>query len=189
MKYGSIWARIGGGLIDLLIVIIITGVVVFCWGLIVGLGGKEAHLSQALQKEIWSARGFIVGIIVDALYTIGMQASANQATYGQKASDLVIVKSDGSKPSASVIVARYLLSLISSVLIKIGYVVAIFTKRKQTLHDLISDTVVIEKNDFTNQIKTKKNEKDLQEESEVENSWLKLTAILVAIILFMMMVM
>ena len=188
MKYGSIWARIGGGLIDILIVIIITGIVVFCWGLLVGLQGKEAHLSQALQTEIWSARGFVVGLIVDALYTIGMQASASQATYGQKASDLVIVKSDGSKPSTGVIIARYLLSLISSILIKIGYIVAIFTKRKQTLHDLISDTVVIEKNEYVNQIKKQKSEKDLQEESEVENGWLKLTVIVILIILLLMMV-
>ena len=145
MKYGTVWARIGGGLIDLIIVLVISAIILFCWGFLIGLGGKEAFLSEEMQTQLWKGRGLLVGLLVDAIYTISMQASSQQATYGQKASDLIIVKSDGSKVGIGALVARYLISLISSIFIKLGYLVAVFTKRTQTLHDLIIDTVVIEK--------------------------------------------
>lgn len=46
------------------------------------------------------------------------------------------------------ILIRYLMSIPSSLILKMGYVIAIFTKRKQTLHDLIANTVVLEKNEI-----------------------------------------
>jgi len=53
MKYGTILARIGGGLIDLIIVLLISAIILFCWGLLIGLGGKEAYLSEEMQVELW----------------------------------------------------------------------------------------------------------------------------------------
>jgi uncharacterized RDD family membrane protein YckC len=146
MKLATLWARIGGGFIDLLIVLVISTIILFGWGFSIGLSGKEVNLSADLQDELWKGRGLLVGFLVDLIYTVTLQASSQQATLGQKASDLIIVKSDGTKASIGTLTARYFLSLISSIFIKLGYLVALFTKRKQTLHDLIADTVVIEKN-------------------------------------------
>ena len=146
MKYGNIWARIGGGLIDLLIVLVIATVILFCWGFLIGLNGTDAKYSKELQEEIWEGRALLVGLFVDAVYTISMQASSNKATVGQGAFDLVIVKSSGENASLRRLAFRYLISIPSSLVLKLGYVIAIFTNRKQTLHDLIANTVVIQKN-------------------------------------------
>jgi uncharacterized RDD family membrane protein YckC len=185
MKYGTIWARIGGGLIDLIIVLVISAIILFCWGLLIGLGGKEAYLSEEMQTQLWKGRGLLVGLLVDAIYTISMQASSQQATFGQKASDLIIVKSDGTKASVGVLMTRYFISLISSILLKLGYLVAVFTKRTQTLHDLITDTVVIDKS--TSNYLSEINDINLNEEKEnnQKNSLIIFVVIMIGLFLIL----
>jgi uncharacterized RDD family membrane protein YckC len=148
MKYGSIWARIGGGLIDLLIVLIISAVLLFCWGVLIGIKNTDLNLSVEEQAIMWKARGLLVGLLVDAIYTVVLQTSNKQATLGQSAFDLIVVKNNGEKANFGQVLSRYLISIPSSLIFKLGYVIAIFTKRKQTLHDLIANTVVIEKNEI-----------------------------------------
>lgn len=110
MKLATLWARIGGGLIDLLIVLIISAVILFCWGFLIGLSGKEAYLTEEMQTELWKGRGFLVGLIVDMFYTVGLQASKKQATYGQKAFDLKIIKSNGDAVGVASLIFRYVIS-------------------------------------------------------------------------------
>jgi len=150
MKYGTIWARVGGGIIDFLIVAIISAVVLFGWGFLIGINGSERNLSPAASDALWQGRGFLVGLLLDMVYTITTQASEKQATYGQSAVGLKLVNNDGTKASTAKIIARYFLSLISTIVLKIGYLIAIFTRKNQTLHDLISETVVIEQEDGLN---------------------------------------
>ena len=150
MKYGTIWARVGGGIIDFLIVAVISAAALFGWGFLIGLNGSERNLSPAASDALWQGRGFLVGLLVDMVYTITTQASEKQATYGQSAVGLKLVNNDGTKASTAKIIARYFLSLISTIVLKIGYLIAIFTRKNQTLHDLISETVVIEQQDGLN---------------------------------------
>ena len=148
MKYGSIWARIGGGLIDLLIVLIISSVILFFWGFFIGIKNTDLNLSAEEQAIMWKARGLLVGLLVDLIYTVVLQTSNKQATLGQSAFDLIITKNNGEQANFGQILIRYLISIPSSLILKMGYVIAIFTKRKQTLHDLIANTVVLEKNEI-----------------------------------------
>lgn len=145
MKYGSIWARIGGGLIDLLIVLIISAALLFCWGFFIGIKNTDLNLSVDEQAIMWKARGLIVGLLVDAIYTVALQTSTRQATLGQSAFDLIVTKKNGERASLAQVIVRYLISIPSSIILKIGYLIALITKHKQTLHDLVANTVVLEK--------------------------------------------
>lgn len=97
MKYGSIWARIGGGLIDFLIVLIISSVILFFWGFFIGIKNTDLNLSAEEQAIMWKARGLLVGLLVDLIYTVVLQTSNKQATLGQSAFDLIITKNNGKK--------------------------------------------------------------------------------------------
>jgi len=145
MKLATLWARIGGGLVDLLIVLLISAVILFCWGFLIGLGGKEAYLSEEMQTQLWKTRGLLVGLLVDAIYTVTLQTSTRQATLGQSAFDLIVTKKNGEKASVMQLIVRYLVSIPSSLILKIGYLIALITKHKQTLHDLVANTIVLEK--------------------------------------------
>jgi len=54
-----------------------------------------------------------------------------------------VLRSDGSSLSFGRAFGRTFVSIISALLFYIGYLIAIFSTKKQTLHDLIADTVVV----------------------------------------------
>jgi len=136
--------RTGGALIDLLVVLIITAIVLFIWGVVVGINGSESRYSKEISEAIWEGRGIFVCLLVDLIYTVAMQSSNARATLGQKAVGVCIVKTNMLKASIGTLVLRHFISIFSSVLLKVGFLIAVFTKNKQTLHDLIAGTIVIE---------------------------------------------
>ena len=56
---------------------------------------------------------------------------------------LKIFRPDGSKLTAGRIVGRYFATLVSTMTLLIGYIMAAFDDEKRSLHDRIADTRVI----------------------------------------------
>lgn len=145
MKLATLWARIGGGLIDLLIVLLISAVILFLWGILIGLNGSEIYISAESQEMQWKARGFLVGLFVDMIYTVSLQISQRQATYGMQLLKIKIIKKDGGKVFLLRGLGRYVVSIFSSLLLKVGYLIALSPSR-QTLHDMVAGTIVVKNN-------------------------------------------
>lgn len=143
-KIARLIPRIGGGLIDLLIVLIISSVILFFWGFFIGIKNTDLNLSAEEQAIMWKARGLLVGLVADLIYTVSMQLSSKRATLGQQAVGVCIVKVNYEKATFGDLLLRYFISIISSILLKIGFLIAVFTKDKRTLHDLIAGTMVVE---------------------------------------------
>lgn len=144
IKIARLMPRIGGALIDLLVVLIITSIVLFIWGVVVGLNGGESRYSKEYSETLWEGRGVLVWLLADLIYTVTMQSSSARATLGQKAVGVCIVKTNMLNASVGTLVLRHFISIFSSLLLKIGFLIALFTKNKQTLHDLVAGTIVIE---------------------------------------------
>ncbi len=142
-KLASLWSRIGGAFIDLIAVLFFTGIVLIVWGFFIGLNGSELYLTKSETEVMWKARGFLTGVIVDGVYNVVMIGGEKQSTFGQRAVGIKIIKANGELVSYGTAIGRWIVSLFSSVLLKIGYLIAIFTKDKKTLHDLIARTIVI----------------------------------------------
>ena len=156
-KIARLIPRIGGALIDLLIVLIVSAIIIFVWGFAVGVNGSEKHYAKEISEELWKARGLLVGLVVDLIYTVSMQLSSKRATLGQQAVGVCIAKVNYEKATLGALLIRYIISLFSSILLKLGYLIAIFTVRKQTLHDLIAGTIVVEQD-----IQEKSKKEDIQ---------------------------
>lgn len=77
-----------------------------------------------------------------ALYYIIMNGARGQ-TLGKMALGIRIVKSDGSPIGYGTSVGRYFAQFLSSLILGIGYLMPLWTERKQSLHDIICDTIVI----------------------------------------------
>jgi len=145
INIARVMPRIGAAFIDILLVAIITTVIMFFWGVVIGLNGSESNYSQEYIEELWKGRGFLVGLLVDFAYTTFLMQSQMQATLGMRALSLNIIKENGDTVKFGAAVLRYLISIISSILLKLGYLFAIFSSKNQTLHDLIAGTIVIDK--------------------------------------------
>ena len=162
MKIATLWARIGGALIDLIIVLLISSIILFVWGFLIGMDDSELNLSKHQSELLWIARGTLVGLFVDCVYSVFMMTGSEQATYGQKAVGIKIVNDNGTKISFGTAIGRWVGSVFSSLLLKIGFLIAIFIKNKKTLHDLMAGTIVVE-SEHSNQ----KNEKNIETENRL----------------------
>ena len=147
--YAGFWKRVAANIIDSFVVgivggiigAIIGGVIGAIFGLNGGLGGGGLLAIQLVTN--------LVSIAITAGYYAWFHASANQATLGKLAIGIKVVRSDGEAISFARGVGRYFAFLLSSLILGIGLLMAAFTERKQGLHDMICDTLVVDKWAFT----------------------------------------
>jgi uncharacterized RDD family membrane protein YckC len=121
--YASFGQRLGASLIDLLInlVLSVTFVLLF--------------FSDSANYQLW---GFIIGIA----YKAGMESSSLQGTLGKMAVGIKVVDLQGERISFPRALGRYFASFLSSLILGVGYLLPLFTEKKQTLHDMIAGTLV-----------------------------------------------
>ena len=79
-----------------------------------------------------------VFFLLFCVYSAVMESSERQATFGKRMVGIVVMEIDGGRPSFG----RSLLRAAAQFIV-IGYLVAVFTKRRQALHDLLASTVVV----------------------------------------------
>jgi uncharacterized RDD family membrane protein YckC len=82
-------------------------------------------------------------------YYAGFHASAGGATLGKMAVGIKVVRGNGERLTLGRGIGRYFGFLLSSLTLMIGFIMAAFTERKQALHDMICDTVVVDKWAYT----------------------------------------
>lgn len=83
------------------------------------------------------------GFLVVFLYAPVLEASEVRATLGKHLMGIQVADIQGRRISFRAALIRNILKLVSSVLFMAGHVVALFTARRQTLHDLLAETVVV----------------------------------------------
>ena len=137
----SVKKRFIGGFIDLLIVIIASSILM---ALFVFTSTPHPGYSSQMVAATNKATGFLCGLSVDAIYTIFLMSSNMQCTFGQKAVGIKVVKMNGDPITIFNSLIRYIVSIFSTVFLKLGYLIIFFTQYRQTLHDLIAGTIVVD---------------------------------------------
>jgi len=143
--YAGFWRRFVGWLIDLLILIILSHWVLLLISKIIKTPIPDTLSFSAIFSSLLpiALTIFIVDFIIIALYYSLFESSSLQATVGKYIAGLKITTIDGSRVSFGKAFLRRIYSLLSIIPIFIGYIVAGFTARKQTFHDMLAKTVVI----------------------------------------------
>lgn len=120
-----------------------------------------------VYSKLWrrAAAAIIDGIILSAISTLCMrivflfpfafilhffykpifEASNVRATPGKYLAEISVCRTNGDKLSLKDAYIRYFSSWISGLTLGIGYIIALFNNRKQTLHDMFADSVVIDR--------------------------------------------
>ncbi len=89
--------------------------------------------------------GFFIGIIIKWAYYIIFECSKAQGTPGKKMVGLKVTNTHGERVSFGQANIRYWTKILSSIIIYFGYFCAGWTEKKRALHDMLSDTLVIQK--------------------------------------------
>ncbi len=84
-----------------------------------------------------------VSILVKWLYFALMESSKYQATLGKMAIGIKVTDMTGHRISFARATGRYFGKIISGMILYIGYMMAGFTEKKQALHDMMAETLVV----------------------------------------------
>jgi len=88
---------------------------------------------------------FGLPVIAAWLYFALMESSAKQATIGKLALGLAVTDTAHRRISFARATGRHFGKWISGVILFIGYMMAGFTEKKQALHDMLADTLVVKR--------------------------------------------
>lgn len=127
MKYAGFWKRVAASIIDSIILIPVS----FLIGALQTFGGAYME-------------GFFVGIVLSWLYFAISESQSWQATLGKKLMGIKVTDLYGKKISFARASGRYVSKFLSYITLGLGYVMVAFTRRKQGLHDLVAETLVVD---------------------------------------------
>lgn len=124
-KYSGFWRRFMASFID--------GIILSVPG--IAVGGTLHYFSLGLGMNI----------ILCILYFPIFESSSMQATPGKALMNMVVMTEDGGRLSFKAALIRFFGRYLSMLVFYIGYLMQPFTKRRQTLHDILSESVVVDK--------------------------------------------
>ncbi|MFZ5433731.1 MAG: RDD family protein [Calditrichota bacterium] len=153
VAYAGFWRRFLAHIIDKMILIIPSWLIALLFGLGFITSLVDAAQSGCSDPEeivplilgsilsiFWLA---IVIYLVQLFYFAGFESSKMQATPGKMALGIIVTDGQGRRVSFGRAIGRNLGKIISSAIFSIGYIMAGLTARKQALHDMLADCLVI----------------------------------------------
>lgn len=113
----------------------------------VGLGAGASLIAggvpdeTVIDKLILSGYGAVV--ILTLLYVAGFESADSQATPGKRLLHIMVTGTDGHRLSLGRALARNAAKLVSLLPAGLGFLLPLFTKKRQALHDLIAGAQVV----------------------------------------------
>lgn len=127
-EYAGFWLRVAAYLIDSIII----GIPMY---LIYGTIGGSFLEPNALSQ--------VIGGVLGVFYFIYLESSEKQATFGKQAVGIIVTDMDGNRITGGQAAGRYFGKIISGLILLIGFMMAGFTDKKQALHDIMANTLVV----------------------------------------------
>ncbi len=155
-NYAGFWKRFLAWCIDYIIIYVAQAFLVVPVLGIVGINlaskvasGEDMAEGDAIAMIMTaiaaaSAVALLV-VVLQILYYSLMESSKYQGTVGKIALGIIVTDTNGGKLDFTKAFVRNLCKIISSLILCIGYIMAGFTEKKQALHDMIANTLVVNK--------------------------------------------
>ncbi|WP_242112679.1 RDD family protein [Luteimonas aquatica] len=150
--YAGFWKRVAAYMIDGFIVGVASNVVQVPLLLSIGmLGAGFDEPTPALTGGfvIVMIAAYVLPLLIQMAYFAWFHASGKQATLGKMAVGIKVVDEAGGRISFLRGVGRYFATILSSLLLCIGFLMAAFTDRKRALHDYMAGTLVVDQWAYT----------------------------------------
>lgn len=144
-RYGGFWVRVAASIIDGIIITVPMSVLFIIYSFITAPEEGTATDEEMVTMLLGYTVIYIIALVGIALYYILTTASKMQGTVGKKIMGLKVVDLNGNRLTFGRATGRYFATILSGMIFNIGYLMAAFTEKKQTLHDMIASTLVVKK--------------------------------------------
>lgn len=134
--YGGFWIRFAANVVDTVVLLIPTLLVSFLYR-------SATPANNEMEKLIVDLGDTGLNIAIWWVYTAVLLSSSWQATIGKRVCGLKIVDYNGRGISFGRATGRYFASLLSAVLLCVGFLMIAWTQRRQGLHDFMANTLVV----------------------------------------------
>jgi len=137
-NYAGFGKRLGAYTLDYLIVLV---------GVVVISGVLGAFLSPMADEDnvelIAVVVGYLVAIIATWLYSAILESGPHQATFGKCWLGCKVTDEQGRRISFGKATGRYFAKILSGMIMLIGFLMVLWTEKRQGLHDKIAGTYVV----------------------------------------------
>lgn len=147
--YARFLKRVAASLIDGFIVGMVTAIVQTPIALMAGIGFGTLDGEPGAGTLLVQLFTQLLGIAVGIAYFGYFYTSAQQASPGKLLVGIKLVRPDGETISFARSVGRYFANWLNVFTLGLSYLLPLFTEKRQALHDLIVDTVVVDRWAFT----------------------------------------
>ncbi len=143
VEYAGFWLRVWAGVIDVCLEALGALVLTLAIDYVLRRTGRLLGISPFVSK-VATGMAFILILAVGSwLYCAFAESSSWRATVGKRLLGLQVVTSDGDKISFGQATVRHLMKFLSLFCLTIGFMMSGWTKRRQALHDMPCDCLVI----------------------------------------------
>jgi len=144
MRYAGFWRRFAAWIMDMALVTVGVVPIAFLLIWVMDALHGDLRMKQSHGQYLAGLISVFSWVIGDWLYNAYQLSSPRQATYGKRCLSLRVTTSRGRRVSFVQASARHFAKFLSAFIGFTGFLIAIFTRRHQALHDIVADTVVVE---------------------------------------------
>lgn len=137
-QYASFWRRFRATLIDGVLLLLTTWFFSFVLNELIQ--GDVIQLPNDRAQNIIER---LFNILLRWLYFAGMESSAAQATFGKQAVGIRVADLNGDRISFARATGRYFAKLLNLLTLLVGYLMPLWTARRQALHDFVAGCVIL----------------------------------------------
>ena len=142
-EYAGFWLRFWAGVVDVAIEAVTALVLTIVIDLFLRRFGHLFGI-DLWDLQVFTGVAFIVILAVGGwLYAAFMESSSWRATIGKRLFGLQVMCADGGRTNFGAATVRHFMKYLSFFILTIGFLMSGWTKRRQALHDLPLDVLVV----------------------------------------------
>lgn len=145
MTYAGFWKRVAAYLVDSFIYFVIMYIAAFVLGLLLAVSTPiNPNALSAGQDLLLKVLGSLLSLTCYLTYYVWAESSPWQATVGKKLMGLKVTDIYGRRISFWRALGRRVGMIVSGLTLGIGYLMCIWTAKKQCLHDKMASCLVVD---------------------------------------------
>jgi uncharacterized RDD family membrane protein YckC len=143
LEYAGFWLRVWAGSIDVVLEALVALLLIAIVDVFVRILSPRFGLSPITARYVTGIAFIFVLAIGAWLYCACAESSSWRATVGKRIVGLQVLTSSGGKISFGQATVRHFMKFLSLFTAAVGFMMAGWTKRRQALHDMPSDSIVV----------------------------------------------